>query len=141
MYSLRETVHLFIVNCLLKNMVNIQVINYLHIKVNTAKPNFHAKNIIWLKFTVNYSLFKFNYNWRHCSAISLTVIMLFVCAKSVCVRFTKLVCKAMRLAFSCQTSVISFPFIPIPWVHMYTFLKYKTSCKLDCCGKFNLMGL
>ena len=44
--------------------------------------------------------------------------MLYVCAKRVCVRFTKLVCKAMRLAFSCQTSVISFPFIPIPWVYL-----------------------
>ena len=35
--------------------------------------------------------------------------------KNVCVRFTELVCKAVRLAFSCQTSAVSFPFIPIPW--------------------------
>ena len=35
--------------------------------------NFHAKNIIWLKFTINYSLLKLNYLWRHCSAPSLTV--------------------------------------------------------------------
>ena len=62
-----------------------------------------------------YSLFKFNYNWRHCSAISLTVVMLCVCIKRVCVRNTELVCKAVRLAFSCQTSAISFPFIPIRW--------------------------
>ena len=39
--------------------------------------NSHAKNIIWLKFTINYSLFKFNYNWQHCSAISLTVMCLY----------------------------------------------------------------
>ena len=34
------------------------------------KPNFHAKNITWLKFTINYSLYKLNYNWRQYSAIS-----------------------------------------------------------------------
>ena len=45
----------------------------------------------------------------------MTVVMLCVCTKRVCVRFTELVCKALRLAFSCQTSAISFPFIPIPW--------------------------
>ena len=32
--------------------------------------NKYAKNTIWLKFTINYSLFKFNYNRRHCSTIS-----------------------------------------------------------------------
>ena len=42
--------------------------------------------------------------------------MLCVCTKRVCVRYTELVCIAVRLAFSCQTSVISLPFIPIPWV-------------------------
>ena len=83
------------------------------------KPNFHAKNIIWLKFTINYSLFKLNYNWRHCSVISLTVFMLCVCTKRVCVRFTDLVCKAVWLAFSCQTSAISFSFIPIPCIYFY----------------------
>ena len=65
-------------------------------------------------FTINYSLFKFNYNWQHCSAISLTSVMLCVCNRRVCVKFTVLVCKAVRLAFSCQTSAISFPFILFP---------------------------
>ena len=60
------------------------------------------------------SLFKLNYNWQHCSAISLTVIMFCVCARRLCVKITVLVCKAVRLAFSCQTSAISFPLIPIP---------------------------
>ena len=65
-------VHLFIVNCLLKNKFNIHC-NILFISLSQHyKPNFHAKNIIWLKFTMNYSLFKLNYNWRHCNAISLT---------------------------------------------------------------------
>ena len=41
--------------------------------------------------------------------------MLCVCTKRVCVCYTELVCKAVRLAFSCRTSVISLPFIPIPW--------------------------
>ena len=70
--------------------------------------------LIWLKFTINYSLFKLNYNWRHCSAISLNVFMLCVCTKRVCVCNTELVCKAVRMAFSCQTSAIALPFIPIP---------------------------
>ena len=73
-------VHLFIVNCLLKNKFNIHVIYYLHIY--TVKPNLHATNIIWLKFTINYSLCKFNYNRRHCSSISLTVVMC-VCTRRV----------------------------------------------------------
>ena len=43
--------------------------------------------------------------------------MLCVCNKRVCVfvRFFELLCKAVRLVFSCQTSAIAFPFIPIPW--------------------------
>ena len=87
-------------------------------------PNFHAKNIIWLKFTINYSLFKLNYNWRHCSAISLTLVMLCVCIKRVFVRNYELVCKAVRLAFSCQTRAISFPFIPITcWKSKFTFTR------------------
>ena len=53
----------------------MHVIYYLHIKVNTIKRNFHAKNITWLKFTINISLFKFNYNCQHCSSISLTKFM------------------------------------------------------------------
>ena len=44
-------------------------------------PGFDTKNILWLKFTKNGSLFKFNNNWRYCSAISLTVVMLYVCTK------------------------------------------------------------
>ena len=44
------------------------IITYLRQKYK----HFHAKNIIWFKFTIN-SLFKLN--WRHCSAISLTVVM------------------------------------------------------------------
>ena len=81
------------------------------------EPTFHAKNIIWVynKFTINYAVFKFKYNWRHCSAISLTVVMLCVCTKRVCVCNNELVCKAVWLAFSCQTSAISLPFILIPW--------------------------
>ena len=35
--------------------------------------------------------------------------------KRVCVCNKELVCKAVRLAFSCQTSAISLPFILIPW--------------------------
>ena len=36
---------------------------------------------------------------RHCSAISLTVVMLCVCTKIRCVCDNELVCKAVRLAF------------------------------------------
>ena len=84
-------VHLFIVNCLLKNKFNILCNDILLIFLSQHyKPNFHAKNIIWLKFTINYSLFKLNYNWRLCSAISLTVVMFCVCTKEVCVCNTQL---------------------------------------------------
>ena len=110
-------VHLFIVNCLLKNNFNIHVI-YQH-----YKSNYHAKNIIWLEFTRNYSLFKLNYNWQHCSAISLNVVMLCVCTKRVCVCDTELVCKAVRLAFSCKTSAISIPFILLPWISLLIVIK------------------
>ena len=110
---------------------------YLYIQVNTIKPNFHAKNIIWLKFTLNYSLFKFNYSWRHCSAISLTVVRLCVCTNWVCVCNSALVCKAVRLALSCQTSASSFPFIPIPWVHHeFNWKKWlQRWCKPSCSDK------
>ena len=77
--------------------------------------------MIW----INYSLFKLNYNLRHCSAISLTIVMLCVCTKRVCVCNNELVWKAVRLAFSCQTSAISLPFILIPWV------THKGVCKDD----------
>ena len=57
------------------------------------------------------------------------VVMLCVCTKTVCVRFTELVCKAVRLAFSCQTSSISFPFIPIPCyfqiINLTSFLNFS----------------
>ena len=111
MYSLGEY------NCLLKNKFNIHVILFIYLS-QKYKPNFHAKNIIWLQFTVNHSFFKFNYNWRHCSPISLTVVMLWVCTKRVCVRNTELVRIAVWLAFSCHTSAIFFPFIPIPWFQL-----------------------
>ena len=81
---------------------------------------FSCKEIL-LKFTINYSLFKLNYNLQQCSAISLTVVMLCVCTKRVCARFTELVCKAVRLVFSCQTSAISFPFIPVPCIEGQRF--------------------
>ena len=44
----------------------------------------------------------------------MTVVMLCVCTKRVCVCYTELVCKTVRLACSCQTSAISLPFILIP---------------------------
>ena len=83
---------------------------------------FSCKEIL-LKFTINYSLFMLNYNWQHCSAISLTVIMLCVCTKRVCMCNYELVCKAVWLAFSCQTSAISLPFILICWAK-YAALLY-----------------
>ena len=39
-------VHLFIVNCLLKNKFNIHVKYIIYTFKSTYKPNFHAKNII-----------------------------------------------------------------------------------------------
>ena len=109
-------VQLFLVNCLLINKFDIHVMYYLYIFKSTLKAmNFDAKNIIWLKFTINYSLFKLNYNWRHFSAISLTVFMLCVCSKGLCVCDKELVCKTVRLAFSCQTSAVSLPYILFPW--------------------------
>ena len=56
-----------------------------------------------------------------------------VCTKRVCVRFTELVCKAVRLAFLCQANAISFPFTPIPCVKV-TILIFK-NCS-DLCGTF-----
>jgi len=98
-------VHLFIVNCLLKN--------------KHYKPNFHAKNIIWLKFTINYSLFKLNYNWRHCSAISLTVTMLCVCTNSVRVLYrTRLQSSATGFLMSDQHHFFSLYFYSLSETHM-----------------------
>jgi len=43
-------------------------------------------NITRLKFSIKYSLFKLNYNWQHCSAISLTMsCCVFVPKECVCV--------------------------------------------------------
>ena len=50
------------------------------------------------------------------TTISLTVVMLCVCTERACVCNKELVCKAVRLAFSCQTSDISLPFILTPWL-------------------------
>ena len=83
---------LFIVNCLLK--ISLIYMKYIIVPYLSQqyKLNFHAKNIIWLKFTISKSLFKLNYNWRHCSAISLTEIILCVCTKRLCVCNNELVC-------------------------------------------------
>ena len=89
-------VHLFFVNCLLKNKFNIHYTRniYLRIQVNTIKPNFHAKNIIWSLQTNRYS--------------SLIIIddivlqfplLLCVCTKRVSVCDNELVCKASATSF------------------------------------------
>ena len=49
-FVLSRRVHLFIVNCLLKNKFNIHVFIYLS---QYYKQNFRAKNIIWFKFAIN----------------------------------------------------------------------------------------
>ena len=56
-----------------------------------------------------------------------------VCTKRVCVKFTVLFCKAIRLAFSCQTSAISFLFIPIPWFesHLQRKLYSRSRFKIE----------
>ena len=106
-----KRVNLFIVNCILKNKFNIHVYTlFIHLSQH-YKPNFHAKNIIWLKFTKT---------TRYSSLIIIDDIVLqfldwSVCTKRVCVCNNELVCKALRLASSCQTSAISLPCIFIPW--------------------------
>ena len=78
-------VHLFIVNCLLKHKFNTQC-NILFIYLSQHyKPNFHGKNIIRLKFTITtrYSSLIIIDIVLH--APSLTVVMLCVCTKRVCV--------------------------------------------------------
>ena len=106
-------VHLFIVNCLLKNKFNIHVTYYLYLSQH-YKPNFQAKNIILLKFTINYSLFKPYYNWQYCSALSLTVVILCVCTKRECVCDNKVVCKAVLLAFHARPVPFPFPLFLFP---------------------------
>ena len=121
---------MFIVNCLLKNKFNILTCSILFIYLSqNYKQIFHAKKIIWL--SVQYKLLvihELNYNWQHCSAISLTVVMLCICSKRVYVRFTEIVCKAVRLAFLCQTSAISFTFIPIPCFRSIIIVISDWSC-------------
>ena len=61
--------------------------------------------------------------------------MLCVCIKRVCVCYKELVCKAVRLTFSCQTSAISLPFILIPCVvsiiqDMFTYCTEDRICIL-----------
>ena len=64
----------------------------------------------------------YNKNSLFCLSLTMTTlfcnfldcnVMLCVCTKRVCVRNNELVCKAVRLAFLCQTSAISLPFIHI----------------------------
>ena len=69
-------------------------------------------------------LFKLNYNWLYCSAISLAVVMLCVCTKRLCVCNNELACKAVWLAFSCQTSAIPLPIILIPWYRLTGSMYY-----------------
>ena len=75
-------VHLIIVNCLIKNKFNIHVIYYMYLSQH-YKPNCHAKNIIWLKCTINYSLFKLNYNYNYNHNIFLQIHWLYSCCVPV----------------------------------------------------------
>ena len=86
------------------------------------KPNFHAKNIIWLKFTINYSLFKLNYNWWHCSAISLTV-MLCVITKRVRVCDNELVCKQCDWLSHARQAPFPFPLFLFPALNIIIICK------------------
>ena len=67
--------------------------------------------VIWKLFWI----FKKNYFIWHIWKHSRRGWEHHVCTKRVCVRNSELICKAVRLAFLCQISAISFPFIPIPW--------------------------
>ena len=61
-----------------------------------------------------------------CSALSLTVVLrVCVCTKRVCVCYKELVCKAVQLAFSCQTCAISILFIFVPCF-------YQPKCSTHC---------
>ena len=53
--------------------------------------------------------------------------------KSVC-KVTVPVCKAVRLAFSCQTSAISFPFIPIPGTPLFNLILPGYICYIKRAG-------
>ena len=56
--------------------VRIYTIQYIRISVFVQSRRVH---LFIFKFTIHYSLFKLNYGWQHCSAISLTAVMLFIC--------------------------------------------------------------
>ena len=79
LYSLGEYKCLLLIVYLKMSLIYMK---YIYILSQHLKPNFHAKKYNIYKFTINNSLFKLNYNWRHCSAISLTVVMC-VCTKRV----------------------------------------------------------
>ena len=102
-------------NCLLLIVnlkFNIHTRNILFIYLSQHyKQNFHAKDILWLEFKINYSFFQLliiiddivlQFPW---------LSMLYVCIKGVYKCNNELVCKAVKLAFLCQT--ISLPFILI----------------------------
>ena len=116
MYSLGEYICLLLIVHLKISLIYMWYIIYI-LKSTLKRQIFMQEyNLIKVYNKLKlYSLFKFNYNWRHCSAITLTVVMLCVCTKRVCVCDIELVCKAARLGFSCQTNAIFFPFIHIPW--------------------------
>ena len=56
--------------------------------------------------------------------------MLCVCTKRVCVCNNETVCKAVPLAFSCQTSAISLPFIRIPRIKGTVFELYAAQTEI-----------
>ena len=79
-------------------------------------------NVVFLTLKVfnsdNFSIGSYNDELGHChlgmegnQGAETSCVCLY--QKSVCKDY-RTVCKAVRLAFSCQTSAISFPFIPIP---------------------------
>ena len=120
-----KRVHLFIVNCVLKNKFNIHVIYYLW-----AKFSWKEYNLIKV-----YSKLVVIQAWQHWLQI-----MLCVCTKKECVKFTEFVCKTVRLAFSWQTSAISFPFIPIPCMYLIGELQCKEIKNIfTCSGVRNLI--
>jgi len=121
LYSLGEYICLLLIVYLKISLIYTCNRLFIHLSQH-YNANFHAKNIIFIKvYNKLYSLFKLNYNWRHCSALSLTVVILCVWIKRAYVCDNKLVCKAFRLTFSCQTSPISLPFIFILWLKPSSF--------------------
>ena len=119
-------IHLCIVKCWLKNKFNMHVLcNILFIYLSQHyKPNFHVKNTIWLKSTINYSLFKIDYNWRHCSAISLTVVMLCVRTRTVCVRLPYWSAKQCDWLSHARPVPFPFPLFLFPARCLYSLGEY-----------------